>query len=117
MQAGIDIMGVVTSVGPLGSVKRKSDNSELSRRDITLLDQRYAVHISSLYLIALTILRYSDTHDHSCWLAKACNPSLSLPWHGSHLSTQTLPLTCCARMLIVFCCYDRLYFVARLVTV
>lgn len=42
MQAGIDIMGIVTQVGPLGSVKRKSDNSELSRRDITLLDQRYA---------------------------------------------------------------------------
>ena len=40
-QAGIDMMGVVTSVGQLGSVKRKSDSSELSRRDITLLDQRY----------------------------------------------------------------------------
>ena len=35
------MMGVVTNVGQLGSVKRKSDNSELSRRDITLLDQRY----------------------------------------------------------------------------
>ncbi len=34
------MMGVVISVGQLGSVKRKSDNSELSRRDITLLDQR-----------------------------------------------------------------------------
>lgn len=33
-------MGVVTDVGQLGSVKRKSDNSELSRRDVTLLDQR-----------------------------------------------------------------------------
>ena len=42
MQAGIDMMGVVTNVGQLGSVKRKSDNSELSRRDITLLDQRLA---------------------------------------------------------------------------
>ncbi|DBB18305.1 TPA: hypothetical protein ACH3X3_003260 [Trebouxia sp. C0006] len=38
-KAGIDMMGVVTSVGQLGSVKRKSDNSELSRRDVTLLDQ------------------------------------------------------------------------------
>ncbi|KAL3141009.1 hypothetical protein ABBQ32_005523 [Trebouxia sp. C0010 RCD-2024] len=37
-KAGIDLMGVVTDVGQLGSVKRKSDNSELSRRDITLLD-------------------------------------------------------------------------------
>ncbi len=35
------MMGVVTSVGQLGSVKRKSDNSELSRRDVTLLDQRW----------------------------------------------------------------------------
>ena len=35
------MMGVVTDVGQLGSVKRKSDNSELSRRDITLLDQRW----------------------------------------------------------------------------
>ncbi len=43
MQAGIDMMGVVTSVGQLGSVKRKSDNSELSRRDVTLLDQRYSL--------------------------------------------------------------------------
>ena len=40
MQAGIDMMGVVTNVGQLGSVKRKSDSSELSRRDVTLLDQR-----------------------------------------------------------------------------
>ena len=40
VQAGLDIMGIVTHVGPLGSVKRKSDNSELSRRDITMLDQR-----------------------------------------------------------------------------
>ena len=41
MQTGIDMMGIVTSVGQLGSVKRKSDNSELSRRDVTLLDQRW----------------------------------------------------------------------------
>lgn len=34
------MMGVVTNVGQLGSMKRKSDNSELSRRDTTLRDQR-----------------------------------------------------------------------------
>ena len=43
VQAGVDMMGVVTSAGQLGSVKRKSDNSELSRRDVTLLDQRYSI--------------------------------------------------------------------------
>lgn len=38
----MDLLGVVTNVGALGSVKRKSDQSELQRRDITLLDQRCA---------------------------------------------------------------------------
>lgn len=51
MQAGIDMMGVVTSVGQLGSVKRKSDNSELPRRDITLLDQRYSFSVSVVVII------------------------------------------------------------------
>lgn len=37
-KAPIDLIGVVTSVQPLGSVKRKSDSSELSRRDVTLVD-------------------------------------------------------------------------------
>lgn len=36
----VDVMGVVTSVGALGSIKRKSDLSELARRDITIVDQR-----------------------------------------------------------------------------
>lgn len=40
VQALVDLLGVVTTVGTLGSVKRKSDQSELQRRDITLLDQR-----------------------------------------------------------------------------
>jgi hypothetical protein len=38
----VDLLGVVTAAGPLGSVKRKSDQSELQRRDITLLDHRWA---------------------------------------------------------------------------
>ena len=38
-KAPVDICGIVTSVGSLGSVKRKSDSSELSRRDITLVDR------------------------------------------------------------------------------
>jgi replication factor A1 len=36
----VDVMGVVVALGPLGSVKRKSDNSDLQRRDVTLVDQR-----------------------------------------------------------------------------
>ncbi|GAX77044.1 hypothetical protein CEUSTIGMA_g4491.t1 [Chlamydomonas eustigma] len=35
----VDVMGVVVALGPLGSVKRKSDNSDLQRRDVTLVDQ------------------------------------------------------------------------------
>jgi hypothetical protein len=42
LQMTIDILGVVVEVKPLGSVKRKTDQVELSRRDITLLDQRWA---------------------------------------------------------------------------
>ncbi|KAK9828112.1 hypothetical protein WJX81_005736 [Elliptochloris bilobata] len=35
----VDLLGVVTAVGPLGSVKRQRDGTELARRDITLADQ------------------------------------------------------------------------------
>jgi len=35
----VDILAVVTSVGDLGSIKRKSDGGELQRRDLTLLDE------------------------------------------------------------------------------
>ncbi len=38
-QMMVDVIGVVTEVKPLGSVKRKTDQVELSRRDITLVDQ------------------------------------------------------------------------------
>ena len=34
----VDVVGVVTSVGPLGSVKRKSDDTDLQRRNLTLVD-------------------------------------------------------------------------------
>lgn len=40
VQMMVDIVGVVMDVKPLGSVKRKTDQVELSRRDITLVDQR-----------------------------------------------------------------------------
>jgi replication factor A1 len=38
-KATVDIMGIVTAVAPLGSIKRKTDSTEISRRDITLVDQ------------------------------------------------------------------------------
>ncbi len=40
VQVPVDVMGVVVSVGSSGTVKRKSDSSELARRDITLADKR-----------------------------------------------------------------------------
>lgn len=42
VQAPVDVMGVVTAVGPMGTIKRKMDSSELMRRDITLADSRSA---------------------------------------------------------------------------
>ncbi len=36
----VDVLGVVVSVGASGTVKRKSDMSELARRDVTLADKR-----------------------------------------------------------------------------
>ena len=38
----VDVCGVVTAVGAAGTVKRKSDQAELQRRDMTLVDQRCA---------------------------------------------------------------------------
>jgi len=38
-KATVDIIGIVTSVGQVGSTKRKSDATELLRRDITLVDR------------------------------------------------------------------------------
>ncbi|KAK9812826.1 hypothetical protein WJX72_004357 [[Myrmecia] bisecta] len=35
----IDVRGVVTSVGNLGTIKRKADQTEVVRRDLTVLDQ------------------------------------------------------------------------------
>ncbi len=40
VQAMVNVLGVVQTTGAIGSVKRKSDMSELLRRDITLVDQR-----------------------------------------------------------------------------
>jgi replication factor A1 len=37
-KAPVDVLGAVLEVGPLGSVKRKADASELARRDVTLGD-------------------------------------------------------------------------------
>ena len=35
----IDLIGIVTTVGPVGSVKRRKDGSEAARRDLTFADQ------------------------------------------------------------------------------
>ncbi len=37
----VDVVGVATTVTPLGSVKRKFDQTELQRRDVTLVDSRH----------------------------------------------------------------------------
>ena len=38
-RGAVDILGVVTAVGELGTIRKKSDNSELQKREITLLDE------------------------------------------------------------------------------
>jgi hypothetical protein len=38
----VDVLGVVTHCGQLGTIKRKADNSELPRRDVTIADSRCA---------------------------------------------------------------------------
>lgn len=38
-QALVSVMGVVMSAGPQGTVKRKSDSSEIARRDVTIMDK------------------------------------------------------------------------------
>ena len=38
-RGSVDVLAVVTSVGELGSVRRKSDNAEIQRRDVVLLDE------------------------------------------------------------------------------
>ncbi|KAI7845557.1 hypothetical protein COHA_000848 [Chlorella ohadii] len=45
----VDVIGVVTEVKPLGSVKRKTDQVELSRRDITLVDQGLKTVVVTLW--------------------------------------------------------------------
>lgn len=38
-----DVLGVVQSVGPLTTVNRKSNNEEIPKRDVVLVDQRFVV--------------------------------------------------------------------------
>jgi hypothetical protein len=40
-QALVDVAGVVLEWGSQGSVKRKSDGTDLARRDVTLGDSRW----------------------------------------------------------------------------
>ena len=46
----VDLLGVVTAAGPLGSIKRQRDNTEVPRRDITLADQRCARPLKASYV-------------------------------------------------------------------
>ena len=36
-QAPVDVMGIIVGLGAPGSIKRKSDNSDVQRRDVTLV--------------------------------------------------------------------------------
>lgn len=47
-KAHVDVIGIVTAVGAPGSVKRKSDSTEVQRRDVTIAD-------SSLKTVILTL--------------------------------------------------------------
>ena len=40
----VDVLGVVTSVGPMRSIKRKNDGTEFFCRDITIADAGCASH-------------------------------------------------------------------------
>lgn len=41
LQVPVSVMGVLSEIGSLGTVKRKSDNTEVSRRDVTIVDKRW----------------------------------------------------------------------------
>ena len=45
-RAPVDVMGVVLALGSYGTVKRKADNSELPRREVTIGDQRYEAGVA-----------------------------------------------------------------------
>jgi replication factor A1 len=38
-RATVDLCGIITSVGVPGSIKRKADNTELPKREVTLVDR------------------------------------------------------------------------------
>lgn len=46
-----DVVGVVLSVGPLTTVNRKSNNEEIPKRDVVLLDQRYMAEVELNILV------------------------------------------------------------------
>jgi Replication protein A OB domain len=73
-QALVDLLGVVTTVGPLGSVKRKSDQSELQRRDITLLDSRLDIHMFALCVPSTGVYKVGLCDVQSDTIASAALP-------------------------------------------
>ena len=46
-QGLVDVIGIVKETHALGSVKRKSDGTDLPRRDLSLVDDRQASSIQS----------------------------------------------------------------------
>ena len=40
MQTNVDVIGIVKEVGAIGSIKRKTDGSDVARRDVTIVDKR-----------------------------------------------------------------------------
>ena len=72
---------MVTAVGPLGSVKRQRDGTELARRDITLADQRRA--------------RFSPSTPSAC--------PLTFAWHSSGWNVHVRTCAVHASILLPDC--------------
>lgn len=36
----MDVLGVLVSLAPVGTVKRKADGTDIARRDLTITDRR-----------------------------------------------------------------------------
>ncbi len=89
-KAPIDVIGVVTSVGATGSIKRKSDQQEVVRREVTLADE-------SLKTVSLTLWgekAESDGEKLSAMLEAGQHPVLAVSscrvgsYNGVTLSTS-----------------------------
>lgn len=55
-----DVLGVVQSVGPLTTVNRKSNNEEIPKRDVVLVDQRYVDAYGLYQCIHLVLVAFKE---------------------------------------------------------